>query len=143
MKTTSTQIKHELDEAEINDLAKDLAQEIQNFGRIQNEKKREMNTFKYDLEFSNKKIQDISVKIRDGYYFEDVLCEVEDDYTNKVRLYKDTVTGEVLKSEPFPESTQDSIFSPGNENTEDNYEILPGDEENELIVKLPVDEVEA
>lgn len=137
MKQTSTNIQHFLTEQEINELAKELAAEVKNFGEIQNSKKRYNAIAKADLDYSNEKIQKISIKIRDGYYFEEKLCNVEDDYINKQRVYKDPQTGEILKTEPFPDSNNDNIFSSADINEDQDYSMVdPDDDEEEVEMML-------
>ena len=109
-KTETIDVKHELTSEEINELAKNLAEQLRRFGTVSEEKKTVMSSYKADLDSINKDIQEMASKIALGYFFEPQECYVEIDEVLNKKIYRDAAKLTVLKEEDII-SDQPGIFS--------------------------------
>ena len=112
-------IKHTLSDADVNELARELAEKIREFGSIQSEKKAAMSEYKASQEVVNDTIQSISSKIMLGYYFEDKICYFEDDLEQNLRIYKDPDTHEIVRQDPLI-LDQPTLFEKPNDTQDEN-----------------------
>lgn len=103
-KPQTKKIKHELDEVDRLTIAKKLADDRLNYELVEAEKKDVMAEYKEKLDNLDAAISTGAQVYRDGFEMRDVEVEIELDFKNSARIYRDKTTGKFLESVDMEES---------------------------------------
>lgn len=120
MKTIRKEIKHIFSDEEINDLAKEMSQNIQIRTDKINEKDSVSRFLKNEIDQLEKQNEVLAKYINTGYKSEFKECKVENNYATGKIIFTDVETGEVIDVELMDGySNGTNIFSVKNEDKVD------------------------
>lgn len=107
VRTEFTQIKHEFDRVEIDQLVKDLTEGISNVNELEEQKKATGAEYSSKIKTQKARNQETVNRLNAGYHMVEAQCEVEMDYSSRMKRFfpiRDTgKRGAMAKQEPMSE----------------------------------------
>lgn len=91
--------RYNFTEEEKKEMAFRVTSEYEKLGQAEEAKKDAMKGFAEEISKIELGIADLSRKVNSGWEFREYLVDVEIDYNTKMKVFRDAVTGAILKSQ--------------------------------------------
>jgi len=99
MEQTKVSVRNVFSEEEMVELGKELGQVEIEKSETENDKKSAMKTYNNKIDGFNVRIKTLSNQLNEGFEIVDVLCNIELDFTRKIRRYINVNTAVIEKEE--------------------------------------------
>jgi len=93
--------RYDFTEEEKNDMGRELAAQEMKVQRIKDEKKVASDKFKERIKETNNEIDNLSDHVHHGFEMRSYTCRVEQDWANKMLIFRDVNTENVIERRPM------------------------------------------